>query len=114
MHVWEGVAYADDAPVSLFHTWFPAKRLPGLKEGLAETTSVTAALAREGVADFTRASTELNAKAAGAVQALHLRIREGSPLLRSIGINVDLDGRPVEYGRTWFAGDRVTLTVAGL
>lgn len=111
VHVWEGVAFADGAPVSLFHTWFPADRLPGLKEGLAETKSVTTALRREGIADYTRASTELNAKSATAVQALHLKEREGAPLLRSIGVNVDPEGRPVEYGRTWFAGDRVTLTV---
>lgn len=111
VHVWEGLAFADGAPISLFHTWFPATRLPGLKGGLVETRSVTAALAREGVADYTRASTALTAELAGPVQALHLRLREGAPLLRSISVNVDPDGRPVEYGRTWFAGERVTLTV---
>lgn len=111
VHVWEGVAYADDAPVSLFHSWFPATRFPYLKEGLAETKSVTAALRRAGVADYTRASTRLNAEAAGAIPALHLRLSEGAPLLRAVSVNVDADGTPVEYGRTWFAGERVTLTV---
>ena len=28
------------------------------------------------------------------------------------GAGVFIAGRPVEYGHTWFAGDRVTLTVA--
>lgn len=112
VHVWEGVAYADGAPICLFHTFFPAKRLPGLKTGLMETRSVTAALAREGVEDYTRASTELRAESAGSMHALHLKLREGAPLLRSIGVNVDLEGAPVEYGRSWFAGERVTLSVA--
>ena len=35
-----------------------------------------------------------------------------APLLRTISLNIDADGKPVEYGRTWFSGDRVTLTVA--
>jgi GntR family transcriptional regulator, phosphonate transport system regulatory protein len=68
-------------------------------------------LPRGGVPDYTRASTRLTAVAATATQALHLRLPEGAPLLRSVGINVDGEGRPVEYGHTWFAGDRVTLTV---
>lgn len=110
-HVWEGVGLADGAPVSWFQSWFPAERLPGLKAGLAETRSVTAALAREGVADYTRASTRLVAERAGAVAARHLRLAEGAPLLRSVAINVDPMGRPVEFGRTWFAGERVELVV---
>lgn len=111
VHVWEGIALADGQPLSVFRSWFPAERLPGLKDGLRETLSVTAALAREGVADYTRVSTELTARRARAVEARHLRLPEGAPLLRSVSINADPDGRPVEYGCTWFAGDRVTLTV---
>ncbi|MEQ9676233.1 MAG: UTRA domain-containing protein, partial [Roseovarius indicus] len=56
--------------------------------------------------------TRLNAKLATPTQALHLQLREGAPLLRTISLNIDADGKPVEYGRTWFSGDRVTLTVA--
>jgi len=42
---------------------------------------------------------------------LHLRISEGAPILRTVSVNVDPGGRPVEFGHTWFAGDRVTLVV---
>jgi len=72
---------------------------------------VTAALQALGVPDYTRASTRLTAVRATATQALHLQLVEGSPLLRSSGVNVDAAGRAVEYGRTWFVGDRVTLTL---
>jgi GntR family phosphonate transport system transcriptional regulator len=37
---------------------------------------------------------------------------EGAPILRTINLNVDDQGQPLEYGRTWFAGDKVTLTLA--
>ncbi|MCA1775005.1 MAG: phosphonate metabolism transcriptional regulator PhnF, partial [Loktanella sp.] len=31
---------------------------------------------------------------------------------RTVAVNVDAQGVPVEFGHTWFAGDRITLTVA--
>ncbi|MEL7463519.1 MAG: phosphonate metabolism transcriptional regulator PhnF [Pseudomonadota bacterium] len=113
VHIWEGIALADGAPVTLFQSWFCATRFPDLKDDLEGTKSVTAALRRAGVLDYTRASTRLTAEAAGAMHALRLRLSQGAPLLRAVAVNVDPDGRPIEYGRTWFAGERVTLTVEG-
>lgn len=112
VHVCEGLSLADGQPLAHFRSVFPADFLPGLLAALEQTSSVTAALASQGVADYTRAWTRLDARLATATRALHLRIGEGAPILRSVSLNVDLAGRPVEYGRTWFAGDRVTLTLA--
>jgi GntR family transcriptional regulator, phosphonate transport system regulatory protein len=111
VHVYDGLSLADGQPIAAFRSVFPAARFPGLIAALHEERSVTAALARFGVADYTRVSTRLNAAAATPTQALHLRVGDGAPILRTIGINVDTDGRPVEYGTTWFAGDRVTITL---
>lgn len=111
VHVCEGISLADGAPIAVFRSVFPAARLPNMPARLREHNSVTAALAAEGVPDYTRASTRLTAKVANPVQAVHLRIAEGAPILRTVSINVDAEGVPVEFGRTWFAGDRVTLTV---
>jgi GntR family phosphonate transport system transcriptional regulator len=111
VHAYEGLSLADGQPIATFRSVFPGARFPDLPRVLLEERSVTAALARVGVPDYTRASTRLAAVPATATQALHLRLAEGAPLLRSVSINVDPDGRPVEYGHTWFSGDRVTLTV---
>ncbi|MEM9551233.1 MAG: phosphonate metabolism transcriptional regulator PhnF [Pseudomonadota bacterium] len=111
VHIYDGLSMADDLPVALFQSIFSADRLPDIPKALEETSSVTEALAACGVPDYTRASTRITAKQATATQALHLRISEGAPILRTVGINVDPNGVPVEYGRTWFAGDRVTLTL---
>lgn len=108
---YHGLSLADGQPIALFESMFPSDRLPGIATALQEAQSVTSALARLGVADYTRASTRLTAVRATATQALHMTLSEGDPLLRSTSVNVDLDGRPVEYGRTWFAGDRITLTL---
>lgn len=108
---YHGLSLADGAPVALFESVFPLERTPEIDQHLTQITSVTEALARAGVPDFTRASTRLTAVLADATQALHLHLREGDPVLRTTSVNVQSDGRPVEYGRTWFAGDRVTLTL---
>ncbi len=109
--VYEGLSYADDHPVALARTVFPAERLPGILEALDAHDSITAALKACGVEDYTRRETRITAKLATATQALHLRTSEGAPILRTTGISDDLNGVPIEFGRTWFAGDRVTLTV---
>ncbi len=109
--VYEGLSYADDHPVALARTVFPAERLPGILNALEEHESITAALNACGVEDYTRRETRITAKLATATQALHLRTSEGAPILRTTGISDDANGTPIEFGRTWFAGDRVTLTV---
>ena len=112
VHLVEGLSLADGEPMALFWSAFPAARVPGLTGRLQDLTSITAALAAEGIADYTRASTRVSAEPADAVLALHLRLPAGAPVLRTVAVNVELDGRPIEYGVTWFAGDRVTLTVS--
>lgn len=111
VHVAEGVSLADAVPMAAFRSVFPADRLPDLPGQLQHHHSITAALAGAGVADYTRATTRLTAVAADALLALRLHLREGAPLLRSVSVNVDGTGAPVEFGITWFVGERVALTV---
>lgn len=112
VHVYEGLSLTESQPIALFRSVFPAKRLPDLLSHLRNNPSVTEGLAQSGVADFTRASTRVNAKLATATQALHLRIAEHAPILRTISVNAAPNGSPIEVGRTWFAGDKVTLILS--
>ncbi|MBO9436824.1 phosphonate metabolism transcriptional regulator PhnF [Ruegeria sp. R13_0] len=111
VHVYDGLSLADGQPIALFQSVFPALRLPDILTHLTETQSVTKALQLCGIEDFVRTSTRLTARAATATQALHLNLNEGAPILHSLGINAAPDGQPVEYGKTVFAGERVTLTL---
>lgn len=111
VHCYEGLSLADAHPIAIFRSIFPAEPLPDLREALQELGSVTLALSHCGVADYTRVSTRLTARLADATQAGHLRISEGAPILRSEGVNAGPDGIAIEYGLTWFSGDRVTLTL---
>jgi GntR family phosphonate transport system transcriptional regulator len=111
IHIVEGISSADGNPVAMSTSVFPAGPLPDFLTALAQTGSVTAAFETCGVNDYTRASTRLNAQIASPVQAAALRIAQGAALLRSEAVNIDATGQPIEFGITWFAGDRVTLTV---
>lgn len=112
VHVVEGVSLVDGQPLATFRSVFDAARFPDLLAHLEIHASITAALAVAGLADYTRASTRLTAKLARGTLALALELQEGAPILRSEAVNVDAEGRPVEYGRTWFAGDRITLVMS--
>ncbi len=111
---YHGLSLSDGQPIAVFESLFSLTRLPGIVTALSETSSVTEALNMAGVRDYTRATTRLTAVRASATQALHLHVSEGDPLLRSSGVNVDEAMVPIEYGRTWFVGDRVTLTLEEL
>lgn len=110
--VYEGLSISGGAPIAHFESVFPMARLPGIAKTLRGTPSVTEALRRNGVEDYTRQETRLTAETANATQALHLRLREGDPLLKSVAVNIDPQGQPIEHGTTWFAGERVTLIVS--
>lgn len=112
VHVVEGVSLADGQPIAAFRSVFPAARFPGLIALVQQSGSITQALAASGLPDYMRAETRLTAQLADPVLALALAIRPGAAVLRTVAVNVDPTGLPVEYGLTWFAGERVTLTVA--
>ena len=112
VHDCHGLSLADGQPVALFRSLFPADRLAMLPEYLRAERSVTRALARHGVADYLRHSTRIMAQLASATQAASLQITEGDPLLHTVALNTDPAGTPIELGHTWFAGDRVALTLS--
>ncbi|SDF33381.1 GntR family transcriptional regulator, phosphonate transport system regulatory protein [Celeribacter baekdonensis] len=109
--IYEGLSLSGDTPVAHFISIFPITRLVGLDSQMAQTASVTEGLKAVGIEDYVRAETRVSAERTTTTQALHLGLREGDPLLHTVSLNSTLDGIPVERGLTWFAGDRVTLTV---
>ncbi|MEM6480407.1 MAG: phosphonate metabolism transcriptional regulator PhnF [Pseudomonadota bacterium] len=110
VHCYDGLSCADEQPLAIFRSVFPASFLPDLPNALGRFNSITEGLREQGITDYTRAWTSVSAQSATATQALHLRMTVGAPLLQTISLNLDPRGRPVEYGCTWFSGDKVTLT----
>lgn len=113
VHVVEGLARVDDMPVAHFISVFPAARFPELLDQLESLNSVTKTFAACGVQDYTRHETRLAAVNANATSASLLNLKVGAALLRSTNIDVDLTGKPIEFGRTWFSGGHIELTIDG-
>ncbi|HEX4262682.1 MAG TPA: UTRA domain-containing protein, partial [Acetobacteraceae bacterium] len=93
----ERLGFADDRPVCLSAHHFPAARLPGLLAALGEVRTITAALRLAGVADYRRKVTRVSARMPGADEARLLRMPHARPLLVCENVNVDSEGRVIEF-----------------
>lgn len=107
----ESVSEVDGKPIGVSTAYFPAKRFDGMIPAFRETLSITEALKACGVADYKRFSTRVTATMPGRQLAAHLQQPPTRPVLQTESINVDLDGRAIEYGITFFASDRTQLVM---
>ncbi|MCI4663648.1 MAG: phosphonate metabolism transcriptional regulator PhnF [Neomegalonema sp.] len=107
----EQLGEADNTPVCASEHYFNGERFPDLAEVMTETKSVTAALRRYGVIDYVRAWTRIAAVAPSRTIARKLRQPDNAPVLRAEALNLDMAGQPIEYGVTYFAGQRAALMV---
>jgi GntR family phosphonate transport system transcriptional regulator len=103
---------AHGRPVSLAEHHFRAARTRGLVAAFESLGSISAALGECGITDFTRRESRITARIPDEAVARRLGQPPGRPALYVEGLNVDAEGKPLEFGRTWFSGDRVQLVVA--
>ncbi|MSP67658.1 MAG: phosphonate metabolism transcriptional regulator PhnF [Alphaproteobacteria bacterium] len=107
----ELIGEADGRPISIATHYFPAARFAGIGAVVAELGSITEALRRFSIHDYTRRITRITAHLPDPADAAQLRQSASRPVLRTESVNVDAAGRPLEYGIARFAGDRVQLVV---
>lgn len=98
-------------PLHVSDRYFPLPRFSGLEVHLRSSGSITMAFTALGVADYTRRQSRISARLPDTAVAAHLRQPATRPTLYVSSVNVDMEECPIEYACTWFAGDRVTLTV---
>ena len=91
--------------------FFPLPRFNGLDAAIVQTGSITAAFAACGLTDYTRQESRITAQIPQAGIAAQLRQPASRPVLEVTSVNIDSDGTPVEFATTWFAGDRVKLSI---
>lgn len=111
VHIYEGIGYVDDQPSAHFLSAYPAKTLPNFRDALTQYSSITKVFELCGIEDYMRAETRLTAVLANATTAMHLNLKSGAPLLRAHAINCDLNGKIIEYGRTWFSGNNIEMVI---
>jgi GntR family phosphonate transport system transcriptional regulator len=64
-----------------------------------------------GISDYFRHSTRISARHASDSDLADLRLSPGAIVLVTVYLNVDPDGRPVQFAETRFAADLVELSV---
>jgi GntR family transcriptional regulator len=100
---------ADDWPIAVETSWLPAARFPGLTRLIRIHGSLHAILASHYGISMQTCEESIETAPATPREAGPLRVDVGTPMLVVSRQNFDPDGTPVEFGRTWFRGDRVTL-----
>ena len=107
----ETLSETDGRPISIGAHHFPLLRFARMPALFAETGSISAALARLGVADCSRQSTRVMALLPDTEEARLLRQSRNRPVLVTEAVNADSDGEPIEFGIARFASDRVQILV---
>ncbi|WP_430396303.1 phosphonate metabolism transcriptional regulator PhnF [Ferrovibrio sp.] len=102
---------ADDKCISVSSHYVAQERFPEMPELFRRAGSITGALQAGGVSDFRRRSTRVAAKLIASGDARLLGLPRTRPILLSETVNVDSQGRAVEYVRSRFAADHVVLTI---
>jgi GntR family transcriptional regulator len=100
---------ADGRPIAVESSWFSAHRFPGLTRLVRSGDSLHALLADRYGAVIHHGEESIETAPATPREAGPLRIDVGAPMLVIGRRNFDADDQPIELGRTWFRGDRVTL-----
>jgi GntR family transcriptional regulator, phosphonate transport system regulatory protein len=98
-------------PVGVSEAAFPLPRLAGIDQAFLAERSITGALRRLGVTDYTRSRSQITARLPTSAEADALARPASQPVLVVEYMNQDPSGQPVQAGRTVFAADAVQLSV---
>jgi GntR family transcriptional regulator len=105
----ERLRLADSWPIAVETSWLPAARFPGLTRLIRTHGSLHAILSSHYGVTLQTGEESIETAPATPREAGPLQVDVGTPMLVVSRDNFDADGTPVEVGRTWFRGDRVTL-----
>lgn len=105
----ERLGEADGRAISIGSHYFPARRVPGLIAAFEERSSITTALSDIGISDYVRLSTRVRSRQATSEEAKLLKISLATPVLETLSINCDSNGKRIEFGVSRFASNRVEL-----
>ncbi|MGK7918739.1 MAG: phosphonate metabolism transcriptional regulator PhnF [Trichodesmium sp.] len=110
----ERLGFADNQTLSINSSYFPLFRFPEIVEQkgiefLQEKGSISQFLKELYNCDHIRYQTHVYARIVESSDASILEVPLNHPILLAESINVDQDGKIIEYGMTRFRGDRMEL-----
>ena len=92
--------------ISIASHYFSARRFQDLNEVFKKENSITKALKKLGVSDYLRKRTCITARLPDVSEARQLEIPKNQPVLVAEAVNVDSNGRPLEFGISRSAANR--------
>ncbi|WP_127089652.1 phosphonate metabolism transcriptional regulator PhnF [Aquabacter cavernae] len=102
---------ADGVPISFGRSYFPEARCRDLDLIYSATGSLTRALATLGIQDYRRRETRITGRAANELEQDRLSLAPGRTVLVLERLDVEVNGTPLQWGRSSFAADRVQLVI---
>jgi len=107
----ETLRVADGVPMIVGTSWFEQSRVPNFVADYAESGSITRALELAGIDDYRRKETRITAELVESRDAHQLGVALGQPVMVVESVNLDMEGRPIQYTRARAAADRMQLVV---
>ena len=98
-------------PLHVGDRLFPLPRFVSMEKIVSDTGSISAGFRHCGVREYSRHESKVAARMPRRDIADHLRQPQSRPVLWVESVNIDENGIPIEFATTWFAGDRVKLTI---
>jgi GntR family transcriptional regulator len=100
---------ADAWPVAVETSMLSAERFPQLPKHMRKAESLHALLGQVFGIKLRRGEEMIDTAPASPRDAKLLQTDPGAPMLVVKRLSFDSEGRPVEWGTSWFRGDRITL-----
>lgn len=105
----ESTHEADGLPICVGSFWFREERCKDLDLIYAATGSLTRALATIGIEDYRRKETRITARPATSAEMELLSLPHGRVVIVLERVDMEMDGTPLQWGRSSFVADRVQL-----
>ncbi|SFN77198.1 transcriptional regulator, GntR family [Bradyrhizobium sp. Rc3b] len=102
------LSYQDDIPIVIAHSYFPAKRTPGLLDKFSGANSISLALRRIGIDDYSQQWVTISARLPSAQEARLLEMPTSAPVF--VKESLDCAGRiPIKFGENVLCASRISF-----
>ncbi|UGX92623.1 phosphonate metabolism transcriptional regulator PhnF [Bradyrhizobium barranii subsp. barranii] len=102
------LSYQDEIPIVIAHSYFPAKRTPGLLDKFSGANSISTALKRIGIDDYSQQWVTISARLPSAQEARLLAMSTSAPVF--VKESLDCSGRvPIKFGENVLCAPRISF-----
>ncbi|UVO35655.1 phosphonate metabolism transcriptional regulator PhnF [Bradyrhizobium arachidis] len=102
------LSYQDEIPIVIAHSYFPAKRTPGLLDKYSGANSISTALRRIGIDNYSQQWVTISARLPSAQEARLLGMSTSAPVF--VKESLDCSGRiPIKFGENVLCAPRISF-----